>query len=303
MHAQRKFTRRTFIKRAALGTAAAGLAGSLSSPAKADAAVSQQIPLKIGIRAASMKMVGDFDVIKTAASIPGIMGVELQATSGTPNLRDWDAVRRYKKEAYRWGMHIQSLAGVWDRGVQIHSPSAGDSVIQTIRAAEMLGSRVILLAFFRQNAPDMTSEQSYGPIVSMLQDTAKYAADAGVIMGLENSLSPADNKKLVDLVDHPAVGVYYDLHNMAYYGHGNQAIPGVKLLGKERICMVHVKNQNMLLEEPGLIDWAAAFRQFNDIQYEGWYVYETGHDSTRDCIEDTKKNNAFLQKHVKMPFA
>jgi sugar phosphate isomerase/epimerase len=147
----------------------------------------------------------------------------------------------------------------------------------------------------------MTREESYGPIVTMLQQTAKYAADAGVVMGLENSLSPADNKKLVDLVDHQAVGVYYDLHNMAYYGHGDQAIAGVKLLGKERICMVHVKNGKELLEEPGPIDWAAAFRALGDIQYDGWLVYETAHDSTGDCIEDTKKNNAFLKKHVRMP--
>ena len=102
-----------------------------------------------------------------------------------------------------------------------------------------------------------------------------------MVLGLENSLSPADNKKLVDLVGHPAVGVYYDLHNMAFYGHAEQAIPGVKLLGKQRISMVHVKNGNHLLEEAGPIDWAAAFRALNDIQYDGWYVYETSHDSIR----------------------
>ena len=139
------------------------------------------------------------------------------------------------------------------------------------------------------------------PLFLAEADEHAVAADAGVVLGLENSLSPADNKKLVDLVDHRAVQVYYDLHNMAYYGHGDQAIPGVKLLGKERICMVHVKNGNDLLEEPGPIDWTAAFRAFNDIQYDGWYIYETGHDSTEDCIRDTEKNNAFLQKHVEMP--
>ena len=122
-------------------------------------------------------------------------------------------------------------------------------------------------------------------------------------MGLENSLSPGDNKKLVDLVDHPAVGVYYDPHNMAYYGHQDQAIPGIKLLGKERICMVHVKNGTSLLEEPGPIDWAAAIGEFNEIQYDGWYVYESSHDSTADCIEDSKKNNRFLAKHVRVPSA
>lgn len=298
MHMRNKLTRRGFIKTAALGTVAAGFGGSLGRAAEGDVAASQRIPLKIGIRAASMRMVGDFDVIKTAASIPGLSGVELQTTSGKSNLRDLDVVRRYKAEAKHWGIQIPSLAGVWDRGVQIHNPSAVDSLTKTIRAAEMLGSSVILLAFFRQNAPDMTKEESYGPVVANLQKAAKHAADAGVIMGLENSLSPADNKKLVDLVDHPAVGVYYDLHNMAHYGHGNQAIPGIKLLGKKRICMVHVKNGKMLLEEPGMIDWVAAFREFNEIKYDGWYIYETGHESTEDCIEDTKKNNAFLQKHV-----
>jgi L-ribulose-5-phosphate 3-epimerase len=301
MQRQTEVTRRSFLKTAAGGAVAAGFAAPIVRPARANIAPSQQSPLKLGIRAASMKMVGDFDVIKTAASIPGILGVELQTTAGKANLRDWDAVRRYKKEAERWGIHIPSLAGVWDRGVKIHSPAAGESLIKTIRAAEILGSGVILLAFFKQDAPDMTSEESYGPIVGMLQKTAKSAADAGVVMGLENSLSPSDNKKLVDLVDHPAVGVYYDLHNMAHYGHGDQAIPGVKLLGKERICMVHVKNGKMLLEEPGPIDWAAAFGEFNDIQYDGWYVYETGHDNTADCIEDTKKNNVFVRKQVRMP--
>jgi len=241
------------------------------------------------------------DVIKTAASIPGIMGVELQAAHGNPSLRDVDAVRQYTKESLRWGIQIPSLAGVWDRGVQIHGPKAGDSLIKSIRAAEALGSTVILLAFFRDNAPDMTREASYGPVVDLLQKMAKPAADAGVIMGLENSLSPADNKKLVDLVDHPAVRVYYDPHNMAHYGHGDQAVPGIKLLGKERICMVHVKNEKKLLEEPGMIDWIAAFREFNDIQYGGWYVYETGHDSTADCLKDTPKNNAFMRKHAKIP--
>jgi sugar phosphate isomerase/epimerase len=243
-------------------------------------------------------MVGDLDVIKTAARIPGITGVELQATSGKVNLRDWDIVRQYKKEADRWGMRIPSLAGVWDRGINIKSPRADESLAKTIRAAEMLGSNVILLAFFKQNAPDMTREESYGPVVTMLQKTATRAADAGVVMGLENSLSPADNKQLVDFVDHPAVGVYYDPHNMAHYGHGDEAITGIKLLGRKRLSMVHVKNGKLLIEQPGPIDWPATFRALNAIQYDGWYIYETAHTNTAQCLKDTVKNNAFLQSHI-----
>ena len=298
--------RRRFLRRAGglfLGGAAAACGAPSGVAAPARTVATPPLPVKIGIRAASMKMAGDFDVIKAAAGISGITGVELQVTAGSPNLRDRDAVRRYKREADRWAMRIPSLAGVWDRGVTIAKPGAAENVRLAIRAAEMLGSGVILLAFFGKEAPDMARQDSYGPIVAMLRETGPCAAEAGVTLGLENSLSPAENAKLVDLVGHPAVRVYYDLHNMATYGHGDQAIPGVKLLGTERICAVHVKNGDKRIDEPGPIDWAAAFRQFNEIGYEGWYVYETSHDSLEDCMEDTRKNNAFLRQHVRMPVA
>lgn len=283
-------TRRKFLQMSAVAAVSAGLSRM--------ALAGESDPPKIGIRATSMRMAGTPDVFQVAAKIPGLRGVELQATAGQPNLRDTETVRRYKREAERWGLQIPSLAGIWDPGVKIHSPNAADSVIASIRAAEMLGARALLAAFFRDDAPKMSDESSYGPIVSMLQQVAKKAADAGVVIGLENSLSPADNKKLIDLVGHPAVGVYYDPHNMDFYGHGDQAIPGIRLLGKERICMVHVKNGNKLIEEPGPIDWPAAFRDFRQIGYQGWYVYETGHESTEDCIADTTKNNEFLKRHL-----
>jgi L-ribulose-5-phosphate 3-epimerase len=298
--------RRTFLQRAGglmAGAGAAAYALPGSSRAQAPTAAKQAVPLKIGIRAATMKMVGNLDVIRTAAAMPGIMGVELQVTAGTPNLRDWDAVRNYKRQADRWAMRIPSLAGIWDQGVQINSPAAAENVRLSIRAAEMLGSSVILLAFFERSAPDMAREDSYGPIVSMLREVAPRAAEAGVFLGLENSLSPADNVKLVDLVGHPAVRVYYDVHNMATYRHGEQAVPGIKLLGKERICAVHVKNGMMRIEEPGPIDWPAAFRAFNEIGYDGWFIFETGHRTPIACAEDTQANIAFLRLHLRMPGA
>ena len=112
----------------------------------------------------------------------------------------------------------------------------------------------------------------------------------------------SDNKKLVDLVDHPGVKVYYDPHNMAHYGHAEEAIPGIKLLGKDRICQVHVKNGERLIEAPGLVDWQAAFRALNEIGYEGWYVFESKHTDHAQVVEATAKNIEFLRKNCQMPF-
>ena len=252
-----------------------------------------------------MKMVGNFDVFKLARQIPGLDGVELQIAHGQPNLRDFDAVRRYKREAHRWGMKIPSLAGVWDRGVSIrHSPVAGINLLQSIRAAEMLGASVILVAFFRDNAPDMNDEASYGPVVELLRGAAPRAAEAGVVMGLENSLSPADNKKLADLVAHPSVKIYCDMYNFSYYGHADQIVSGIKLLGNDRICQVHVKNGKRLIEEPGQIkDWQALFAALNEIGYEGWYVFESQHSGNAQLISSTTKNIEYMHRVCRMPEA
>ncbi len=287
---QIRFTRRGFLQSTALAAASTSVPHALLA-ANAE-------PLKLGIRAASMRMAGTPDVFRVAAGIPGLRGVELQATAGNPSLRDPETARRYKAEADRWAVQVPSLSGVWDSGIKVHSPGAA-SILASVRAAEILGAGVILAAFFRQDAPDMSNESSYGPIVAMLQSVAGKAADAGVVIGLENSLSPADNKRLVDLVDHPAVGVYYDPHNMDFYGHGAEAIAGIELLGKKRIAMVHVKNGDHLIEEPGPIDWPAAFASFRRIGYDGWYVYESGHSSVEDCVDDTTKNNRFLQRQIR----
>jgi len=261
-----------------------------------------RIPLKIGHRAASMQMVGNLEVFKLASRIPGLMGVELQVASGRPNLRDMDFARQNKKEATRWGVMIPSLAGVWDRGVSIlSSPEAKPNLLQSIRVAELLGAGVILVAFFKENAPDMSLESSYGPVVELLQAVAPQGADAGVVLGLENSLSPAGNRKLIDLVGHPNVRVYYDLHNMAHYGHQQEAIPGIRLLGRERICQVHVKNGTQLIEEPGPIDWKAAFEELNGIEYDGWYVFESQHSDRAQMIDATTKNIEFLRRRCRMP--
>ncbi len=139
-------------------------------------------------------------------------------------------------------------------------------------------------------------------LVEMLRRAAPCAADAGVMLGLENSLSPADNRKLVDQVDHPSVKVYYDPHNMARFGHAAEAVPGIKLLGRDRICQVHVKNGERLIEEPGLVDWRTALQALNEIGYGGWYVFESDHTDHAQVVEATAKNIAFLRRNCEMPF-
>jgi len=266
-----------------------------------------RLPYKIGIRQASLRnpedpskrMVGDIETFKVARDIPGITGVELQVVGGRPNMRDLDVARRYKAEAHRWAINVPSTAGVWDHAVW--GPNSRLDLINSIRATKILGARVMLVAFFRKNAPDMTDKQSYGPVVSLLREVAPRAQEAGVILGLENSLSPKDNTDLIDRIDHPAVKVYYDPDNMYHYGHGEKAIPGIELLGPERIAAVHVKNNGHILQEKLRIDWTAAFQALTEIAYDGWLVFESKHESHKQCKEMTRQNIIFIKEHFRPP--
>lgn len=252
-------------------------------------------PLKFGHRHASMMREPDLSVFELASRIRGLQGVELQVRWKNFNLWEKETLLRTKREAFRWGIQIPSLAGIWEPGTSLVS-NPEESLRRSIAAAEVLGASVVLVAAFRDRCPNVAEESSYGPVVEVLRKVAPAAAGAGVVLGLENSLSPADNRKLAEMVSHPAVQIYYDVHNFEFYQHKDLAVPGISVVGKEHICQVHLKNEKKLLSEPGLIDWTAAVQALRRIGYEGWYVFETAHSGPEQCIEATERNIEFVKR-------
>lgn len=253
--------------------------------------------LRIAHRQASMQLPGP-EVFELARRIPGLSGVELQVHYRNQTLWDAPTLAAYKAAAQKTDLRIPSLAGVWEKGVGItQTGPAEEALRKSIKTAEALGSSVVLVAAFGKNCPRMEEEASYGPVVTLLRKVAPMASDAGVILGLETSLSPEHDKKLVDLVDKPSVRIYFDAHNTARYGYGDQVVPGIRLLGKSRICQVHCKNGDQLLEAGGSVDWAAILDTYRDIGYSGWYVFETQHSSSEQCVTATQKNIDFIRRH------
>jgi len=238
------------------------------------------------------------EVFELASRIPGLRGVELQVITQAHSLWDSETLLSYKREANRWDLHTPSLAGIWPRGRSMLQTRTGEECVRkAIEAAEMLGASVILVAALGANCPKMDDEASYGPVVELLRKMAPLAAAAGVTLGIENSLGIEDNKKLIDLVNEPAVRVFWDLDNVEFYGHSGESVKGLVALGANRICQVHCKNEDRLLEQPGRVDWAAAFKTLKQIGYEGWYVFETRHSSPEQCVEATRKNIDFLKRN------
>ena len=64
-------TRRGFVQTCAVALAATAVRPLSALGAAPTPTPARQVPLKLGIRAATMRMVGDYSVIRTAAGIAG----------------------------------------------------------------------------------------------------------------------------------------------------------------------------------------------------------------------------------------
>jgi L-ribulose-5-phosphate 3-epimerase len=234
-------------------------------------------------------------VFELARRIRGLAGVELQIHRGGETLWDKPTLNAYRQAARTNGIAVPSVAGVWQKGTTLmQSAAAEQSLLRAVDVAAELGARVVLVAAFKDNAPRMNDPASYGPVVEMLQKVAPRAKN--VVLGMETSLSPADDRKLIDLVGHPAVRVYFDANNTEFYGHTGQGISGLKTLGVSRICQVHCKNEDKLLEESGRVDWAAYFTVLKHAAYSGWITFETRHAGVEQCVTETERNINFVRK-------
>jgi sugar phosphate isomerase/epimerase len=234
-------------------------------------------------------------VFDLAARIPGLSGVQLQMIWKGTDISEGSRAAELRREAHDKGLLVPSIAGIWKSGENILKTDLAEQAIgNAIRAASTLGAQVILIVMFKANCPDMTDAKSYEPVVALLRRISAPAKDAGVKLCLETSLTPADDRKLLEVVDRSNVRSYYDATNTETF-HPGEGLLGIKLLGP-LIAECHLKNENRRLDQaPSKVDWAAAIRAYRDIDYNHWFCFETEHTTPQAVIDDTRSNIAFVR--------
>jgi sugar phosphate isomerase/epimerase len=167
---------------------------------------------------------------------------------------------------------------------------------QSIDAAQDLGAKVILVAFFFRG--DLLDEQGrlkekeMDVVVQRLKDAAPRAKKAGVILAIETYLNARDNLRILDAVNHEAVQMYYDVYNTGTTKKYDS--PAEIRLMRDRIAQIHFKNGAKYLEdEPAKFE--ALAQAIHDIGYRGWIVLETSAPS-KDAVADARKNAAFVRR-------
>src|SRR5215469_6192785 len=221
------------------------------SAAAALRAWAERAPIKIAHREGNMLRQSSPGVYELAASIGGLGGIEVQTVRS--KLWDKEVALTYKRESLRWNMPTVSMGGVMPQGGSLVKPETAEEPIRkAIIAGEILGAGVVLVPAFRQDCPTMDNEASYGPVVALLQKLSPMAADAGITLGLELSLSLEEHKKFIPLINRPNVKIYWDANGVDSMKHPGEGVEGIKTLG-DMICQQHLKNgSHPLMEDPGL---------------------------------------------------
>ncbi len=230
-------------------------------------------------------------------------------------LRDPSIQERYLELGNEHGITFHSVAlGLLNTYPLSDEPRSAIWLVDAIDAAVALGASNVLMAFFgngdlRQKdengdflndsvgefASYRLDEDKVTRVVDTLIQVVPRARDVGVSLGLENTLTAAQNLEIIDRVGSEWLQIYYDLGNSTGNGYD---VPGeLRLIGNQRLCEVHLKDWNtpVLGSDESMVDNQAAAAALEDIGYDKWLVLETSGREDR-FLEDTQGNVAWAKE-------
>ena len=170
-------------------------------------------------------------------------------------------------------------------------PLARKWVLDSIRLTKALNTKVLLLPFFGKWAlQNKTEMDTTGDV---LRELAPEAEKAGVILGLEDTISAEDNVRVMERARSKNVLVYYDVGNSTR--NGFDILKEIRWLGKDRICQFHLKDNPHYMGE-GTIQFPAVMKAIEEIGWSGYAVLETDTQRGSTVEADMARNLAYIRK-------
>lgn len=252
--------------------------------------------LKIGVTDWNLHLTGKVDAVETAARL-GFDGVQVslgrKPADGRLPLDDLATQQQYltaskiQKIALD-GTCLDILHVNYLKNDKLGQKWTADSISIT----KKLNARVVLLPFFGKGALTTRDEMDY--VGDVLREIAPAAEKAGVILGLEDTVSAEDNVRIMERTKSPAVLTYYDVGNSTEGGF--DVVKEIRWLGRDRICQIHLKDNPHYLGE-GKIDFRAVLKAIEDIGFHGYANLET--DSPSNSVEDDMiRNLHFIRRLI-----
>ncbi len=226
----------------------------------------------------------------------GLHGLQVSLGGGADNirLRQKSVQEEFLNKSKETGVKISSLGiGELNTFPYKSDPRAEEWVSDSIDVAKSLDVSVILLAFFYNN--DLRNDPAgKAETVRRLKRVAPKAEKMGITLGIESYLTAEEHLEIMQQVGSPAIKVYYDFRNAA--DAGNDIYKEMRLLGKDNICELHMKENGYLLGK-GTLDWKRIGDTLDEIGYygDGWMQIEYAKPDNMGIVESYKHNFSFLR--------
>jgi sugar phosphate isomerase/epimerase len=273
-------TRRSFVKALAAGAAAVPL--SFAKPA-----------FKVGVTDWNMRLAGKVEAVALARKL-GFDGVEVSlGRNAGENRLPLDKAEVQAQYLAAAKEHKIALAGTCLDILHVNylkNDKLGQKwVADGIPITKKLNAKVMLMPFFGKGALATKEEMDY--VGDLLRDLAPEAKKAGILLGLEDTISAEDNVRIMERSRSSVVKVYYDVGNST--NNGFDPVKEIRWLGKDRICQVHLKDKGYLGE--GAIDFPKVVKALEEIGYKDFANLETSSPS-KSIEADMARNLAFIRK-------
>jgi len=253
--------------------------------------------LTVGVTDWNLKLGANPDALPLAKRI-GFDGVQVsfgrRIVDGKMPLDDPQTISRYLSLSGEHGIPIDGTCvdRLHDNGLK-SDKLAVKWVLDSIRLTSALRASVLLLPFFGKWAIENPDERN--AVGDALREVAPEAAKAGVILGMEDTLSAEDNVRIMDRAKSKNVSVYYDVGNSTQAGF--DVVKEIRWLGKDRICQFHLKDNPHYLGE-GTISFPRVMEAIRDIGFTGAANLETDTHAGSDVEADMRRNLAYIRRTI-----
>ncbi|MFT3780598.1 MAG: sugar phosphate isomerase/epimerase family protein [Nibricoccus sp.] len=133
-------------------------------------------------------------------------------------------------------------------------------------------------------------------VVSRLKRIGSAAEKAGVVIGVETSLSATEEVKLFEEIGAPAIRSYFNFANAIK--NGRDIREELRVLGRERVCQIHCTNEDgVWLQNDSKVDLPRIKQTLDEIGWSGWLVMERSRDAAdpKNVKRNFGANAAYLR--------
>jgi len=165
-------------------------------------------------------------------------------------------------------------------------------LIEAMAAANLLDCDGILLPHFGEMEPQLDDPRLERDCRG-LRECAASSENPDLLLCVECTVDLETMLGVVEMCDHPQVGIYFDIGNLRAAGFD----PAEQLdVLRDGAKMIHIKEANAELLGEGDVDMAAIKQVICDIGWDGWLVLETA--PTDDPLAAAKHNLEELRKYL-----